>query len=308
MKLPTDLFRADSLREHLEPSSESSLLHLQPVWTKRASWTLLAAFAAALFVLTIARVGDYATGPAVIQVPSMEVLSTNRGRVSRVLVDRNSHVNEGDVLVELDVTGELDQRNQLEQEFRRQLAAQMLNPLDPEVTKQVAALRSQLELSDASLRQRSIRAPHDGVVTDIRIRTGDMIDVGTSSMSLRPSNQKSVVIALLPGRFRPMLATGQILRLEINGFPYEFQELRLTHIGDTLVGPREIQRFLGPSLGDAFNVEGPSIVAAAELRRPSFQSHGQRYEYYAGMPATARVRVRTRSGWSIVLPVLEYLR
>ncbi|HYI03177.1 MAG TPA: RND transporter, partial [Hyalangium sp.] len=106
---------------------------------------------------------------------------------------------------------------------------------------------------------------------------------------------------------RPMLKPGQVFRLELEGFPYVYQELTVSQVSDELVGPAEVRRYLGPGLGDAVALEGPVVVVEARLPGETFQSDSRTYSYYTGMPGTARVKVRARNGWVTLLPILDYL-
>jgi len=302
------LFREDALRHHMRGADSGALVQLFPAWTRVASWTLLGAFATLAVGLGLVRIHDYATGPALIQVPSLEVVATAQGRTSRVVVKTGDTVGAGDVLVELYSEAERDQHRLLEKEFRRQLANALLDPLDTEIRKSVASARTQLDASSIALNQRSIRAPEDGIVTDVRMRTDEYVVVGASVMTLRVPTQDARVLALLPGRYRPMLAPGQRLRLELEGFQYEYQDLTIKSVSNTLLGPGEIRRYLGPALGDAVAVDGPVVIATAELAAEGFRSRGVTYAVYTGMPGTARVTVGARNGWLTLLPVLEYLR
>jgi multidrug efflux system membrane fusion protein len=236
-----------------------------------------------------------------------DLTATAAGRVSRVLVSRGQHVKAGQPLVELYSGLETAERERMEQEFRAQLAASLLQPLDPSAQQALSALRSQLESSQARLRERSLRAPFDAVVNDVRVREGQHLNAGEVVVSILREGAESWALALVPGRYRPMLEPGQGFRLELEGFPYDYQELEVSVVSDELVGPAEMRRYLGPGLGDTVSVQGPVVAVMARLPASTFQSHERTYSYYTGMPGTARVRVRSRNGWVTLLPILEYL-
>jgi membrane fusion protein (multidrug efflux system) len=101
------------------------------------------------------------------------------------------------------------------------------------------------------------------------------------------------VVALLPGRYRPLLRAGDKLRFEIDGFHNRARELTVDRIGEQIVGPAEATRYLGRDLSDALSVQGPVVLVQATLERTSFDADGQHYDFAAGMYGKAEVAVRT---------------
>jgi membrane fusion protein, multidrug efflux system len=302
------LFRKEALDHHARPEVRGGLLELSPGWARGAYWLVVALVVVGGVGLALVDINDYAQGPVFIQVKGQEdITATAAGRVSRVLVSRGQHVKAGQPLVELYSGMETAERERMEQEFRRQLAASLLNPLDPGLQQSLSALHSQLEQSQARLQERSLRAPFDAVVNDVRVREGQHLNAGEVVVSILRDGAESWALALVPGRYRPMLEPGQGFRLELEGFPYDYQELEVSVVSDELVGPAEMRRYLGPGLGDTLVVQGPVVAVMARLPASTFQSNERTYSYYTGMPGTARVKVRARNGWVTLLPILEYL-
>jgi membrane fusion protein, multidrug efflux system len=302
------LFRKEALDHHARPEVRGGLLELSPGWARGAYWLVVALVVVGGVGLALVDINDYAQGPVFIQVKGQEdITATAAGRVSRLLVSRGQHVKEGQPLVELYSGLEVAERERMEQEFRLQLAASLLNPLDTRVQQSLSTLHSQLELSQVRLRERSLRAPFDAVVNDVRIREGQHLNAGEVVVSILREGAESWALALVPGRYRPMIESGQGFRLELEGFPYEYQELEVSVVGDELVGQAEVRRYLGPGLGDTVTVQGPVVAVMARLPVSTFQSDRRTYSYYTGMPGTARVKVRARNGWVTLLPILEYL-
>jgi multidrug efflux system membrane fusion protein len=303
------LFRKEALEHHARPEAQGTLLHLSPLWARTTYWIVLVLVVTAGVALALVDIYDYATGPVFIQVKGLEdVISTAGGKVSRVLVQRGQQVKAGQPLVELSASVESVERERIEQEFRTQLAATLLNPLNTSAQQSLSNLRSALDLSRVRLEERSVKAPFDGVVGEVRVREGQVIGSGEVTLSLQREGTECYALALVPGAYRPMIKPGQGFRLELEGFPYLYQELTVASISDELVGPAEVSRYLGPDLGDAVQLEGPVTVVQAKLPGSSFRNRGREYNYYTGMPGTARVKVRARSGWVTLLPILEYLK
>lgn len=305
---PEQIFRQEALSHHARPEAQGTLLQLSPMWARSTYWVLVALVLCGGVGLALVDINDYGQGPALIQVKGLEEVSAPvGGRVSRVLVQRGQQVKAGEPLVELYSNTEQAQQERVAQEYRAQMAALLANPLDSAARQAVASLRAQLELTEAQLDERALRAPCDGVINDVRVREGQFLVQGEVVASVLREGAEAWALALVPGRYRPMIQPGQPFRLELEGFPYLYQELTATEVSDELVGPAEVRRYLGPALGDAVAIEGPVVVVAARLPGDTFQSDGRTYSYYTGMPGTARVEVRARNGWVTLLPILEYL-
>ncbi|WP_224247950.1 efflux RND transporter periplasmic adaptor subunit [Hyalangium gracile] len=303
------LFRQQALEHHARPEAQGALLQLAPIWARTAYWIVVALVTVGGVGLALVDIHDYAQGPAFVQVKGVEdVISNAGGKVSRVRVKRGQQVKAGEPLVELYASLESVERERLEQEFRTQLAATLLNPNNTAAQQALSNMRSALDLSQARLAERSLRSPFDGWIHDVRVREGQVIGTGEVVVSVMREGTECWVQALVPGRYRPMIKPGQGFRLELEGFPYLYQELTVDSLSDELVGPAEVRRYLGPDLGDAVQLEGPVMVVEARLPASSFRTDKRDYNYYTGMPGTARIKVRARNGWVTLLPILEYLR
>ncbi|WP_375769967.1 biotin/lipoyl-binding protein [Archangium gephyra] len=305
---PRHLFRQEALEHHGKGETKGSLLRLTPLWTRVAYWVVLALCAVLGVGLAVVQVHDYAEGPVLVQVKGMEdVTATLSGRVSRVLVKRGQQVRAGEPLIELYAGEESAEVARANEEFRTRLAASLLEP--QAATRQpLAGLRAQVDLNTARLSERTLKAPVDGWVGDLRVRPGQHVGAGEVMLTLTQEGTESYAVMLVPGQYRPMLEPGQAMRLEMNGFAYLYQDVKVTSVSDELVGPAEVRRYLGPDLGDVLPLEGPVVVVEARLPRDTFRARGFTYRYYDGMVGRARVRLRSRSGWALLIPALDLLR
>ncbi|TQF17516.1 HlyD family efflux transporter periplasmic adaptor subunit [Myxococcus llanfairpwllgwyngyllgogerychwyrndrobwllllantysiliogogogochensis] len=306
---PQKLFRQEALEHHARPEARGSLLRIVPGWTNAVWWLVVSLVVVGGVGLALVDVNDYARGPVLVRIKGMEeVTATAGGRVSRVLVHRGEHVRAGQPLVELYAGDETADRERVEEEFRSQLATWLLEPLNADTRQALAGLRAQLELSEARMGERVLKAPRDGQVGEVRVREQQFLAPGEIVVSLVREGAEAWAVALLPGQYRPMLRPGQPLRLELTGFPYAWQSLQVASISDELVGPAEVRRYLGPGMGDAVTVDdGPVVLVEARLPRETFESDGETYAYHPGMAGEAWVKVRARNGWLTLLPVLELL-
>jgi len=99
----------------------------------------------------------------------------------------------------------------------------------------------------------------------------------------------------LPGEYRPLLRPGLPLKLQLKGYPYSHENLSVSAIGDEIVGPGAVRRFLGTEIGDAFPIDGPSVLVYAELSPGGFTWEGRRRPFYDGMLGRADVAVQSYS-------------
>lgn len=303
------LFRQEALNAYARPEAKGTLLKIQPLWARLTFWIVLAVLMTAGIGLALVDINDYASGPVLIQVRGLEdVTVTSQGRVSQVFVTRGQYVRQGDPLVEIEANIAEVERNRMEQEFRAQLAAGLMEPLNAGTRQVLSSLRTQVEMSQARLSERILRAPCDGQINDVRVRPNQYLSPGTVVASILRDGAEAFALAIVPGQYRPMVKPGQELRLEIAGFPFVYKYLEVTSVSDELVGPAEVRRVLGPELGDAVALQGTNVVVEAKLPASTFEVNGRTYNYYTGMPGTAWVKVRARNGWLVLLPILEMLR
>ncbi len=113
------------------------------------------------------------------------------------------------------------------------------------------------------------------------------------------------IIAVLPGSYRPRLEPGMPLRLQMLGYANSYSEVQIDTIGDQVVGPAEIRRFLPTELADTLPIQGPVVLVTASLDSPTFQAEGKSYEYFDGMQGVAEARIQSKSILVTLLPGLE---
>ena len=303
-----ELFRQEALEHYNQSEEKGSLLKLTPFWVRLTYWNLVALALTAAVVLAVVRVHEYAQGPLLVHVEGVEdIPSTAGGRISRVLVQRGQRVRAGEPLVELYARGETAERERVEQEYRAQLAVRLSDPLNATARQSLGTLRAQLELNDALVSERTLVAPFDGWVREVRVHEHQFLGAGEVVATLAKDTTAVKVLLLVPGQYRPRLKPGQPVRLEFEGFAYLYQDVTVTAVSDELLGPTEVKRYLGASLGDVLKVDGPLVRVEARLPEDGLRAHGDQFRYYTGMLGTGRVRVRSRSGWMLLIPALDAL-
>lgn len=269
-------------------------------WAYRALVVLVAASAA--FVVT-GRVSTYSTGPAVIRSNARTpVAARTGGNVLAVHVAPDDRVSAGAPLARLDDSEQRAALERLEVEFDAQLRSHMLDLSDPAVEAAVRNIRHELDAARTALEERLIRAPISGVIGDVRIRAGQHVEPGDVLMSVVDKKEMLDVIALLPGEDRPQLAVGMTMRLEITGYPYEYQSIGIQSIASDVVSPAEARRVVGAEVADSLELRGPVVIVRGRLPDTSFVIDGRTYSYHDGMYGAAEVRVRSEPIVYALLP------
>jgi len=305
---PQSLFRQEALEHYNRGEVHGSLLKLTPFWVRITYWLVVALALSLALVLALVDVHEHAQGRLLIQVQGVEdITSTAGGRVSRILVSRGQRVRAGEPLVELYARGETAERDRVVQEFRAQLATRLTDPLNTAARQALGSLRAQLDLNEVLVSERTLVAPFDGWVREMRVRENQYIGAGEVVATLSKEETAAKALLLVPGRYRPMLKPGQPLRLELDGFAFLYQDVTVSVVSDELVGPTEVRRYLGPDLGDVVTVDGPMVMVEARLPEEGLRTHGHTYHYYSGMVGTGRVQVRSRNGWTMLVPALDAL-
>jgi membrane fusion protein (multidrug efflux system) len=145
------------------------------------------------------------------------------------------------------------------------------------------------------------------MIGDLRVRRGQRISPGQALLSVAGQGGSPAVVALLPGEFRPLLKPGMRLRLEVQGYPYLYQHLTVTAVGEEVIGPAEARRYLGEEIGDAVPVSGAVVLVSARLPSLSFELQVRERRYHDGMGGRAEVRVRSERVLVALVPALRAL-
>jgi multidrug efflux pump subunit AcrA (membrane-fusion protein) len=299
---PPSPFRPAAIEHYQRPQRDGALLRLTPEWTRLAWWTLLGTLLTAVVYVAVAPLHQYAAGPAVVRVDGRnDVTAQESATVQSVRVRPGQKVRAGELLVELHGEQEAADLGRLQREFELQLIKLLADPSDAAAGSALTTLRAERERADARLQQRSIRAQRDGVVSDVRVRPGEHLAPGDLVLTLLAADAQLMLVALVPGSYRPLLRAGMPLGFELPGWRNARTELTIADVSDEIVGPAEARRFLGGEIADAVTLSGPVVVVRAKLPSSSFVADGQRYRYYDGLYGRAEVRVRMRRMWRALL-------
>lgn len=308
------LFREEALRHaHRGRGVEGDVLRLSPAWTRWAYWLLVAAFGVSGLYMALGTVYEYAAGPAVIWISGRSSLTaTVAGTVEAVEVQPGQRVEAGAVLVRFRSEREVAELDRLQREFDLQLAKTLRDPSDEAARQSLTALRTQRDLARARVEQLSVRAQQGGVVGDVRIRPGQHLNPGDVVLTMLGEDTRCSIVAMLPAHYRPQLAPGMSMRFEVTGYRYAYQDMTIESVGTQIIGPNEVQRYLGSEIADTIKVEGPMVLVEARPSSRTFEVDGVQFEMHHGMNGLAEARVRSQTLLTTLVPglraVLEVLR
>lgn len=303
------IFREEALDHHLQGLDDRGhVLQISPAWTKWVYRLLVIGGLVAVVFSIVASVREYATGPAIVRSAGRtDITAAQTGTVVTVDVRPGERVLEGDLLVRLYGAQEAAELDRIRREFELGLLHRLRDPSDLAAERTLGALAAQKRLAEMRLEERSIRAPRDGIVTDVWVQPGHNLVPGQTILSLEGADTELGIIALLPGQFRPTLEPGMPIRFEIQGYSYAYQNLEVASIGDEAVGPTEARRVLGPVINDAVTISGPVVFVYARLPSETFESGGRTYAYHDGILGTAEVQVRSEPILLTLVPGLKVL-
>ena len=305
---PRTIYRREAVERATGPRGEGDVLRLAPGWTRAVYPILVAAFLVGLVYAAVGTVHEYAAGPAVVWVAGRTHLTAAvSGTVASIEVAPGQKVAAGQVLVRFASRIEVAELGRIDRAFEIELAKTLRDPSDQAARAALTALRTEREVAAARLDQLAVRAPRAGSVGDIRIRVGQLLQVGDVVLTLGSDAPRFSVLAMLPAHYRPQLRPGMSLRFEVSGYRYAYQEMTITQVGEQIIGPAEVKRYLGQELADTVEVEGPVVLVEASPRASTFHADGQSFDFYHGMRGLVEARVRTRTVLVVLIPALRVL-
>src|SRR5262249_28952693 len=142
-------------------------------------------------------------------------------------------------------------------EFSLHLAQLLRDPGDTSAKQSLASLRPRRDQARAIARARFIRAPHAGIVTDVRARQGQHLDARAVVLGMAPPGAQASLVCVIRGDYRPMLKPGQDVRFSLDGYKFEYRTVVVDSVGEEVIGPIEMKRYLGQEIAESFPIDGP---------------------------------------------------
>jgi HlyD family secretion protein len=304
-----EIFRAEALQHHHQADFYGEVLLISPAWVRWAGWVVAAAVVLPLAFAILGSTHEYATGPAILRVDDrVDVRARSSESVSVLNVAPGIRVKRGDILLRFYAAPEEAAVERAEHEFQLQLVASLRDPGDQGARQALVRLRVERDYANARMDERTVRAPTDGIVSEVRIRVGQHLTPGDIVVTVTPERPSISVIAVLPGSYRPQLHAGMTMRWEPQGYRYAYQDVVVDWVSDDVIGPQEAKRFVGEAIADAVIVEGAVVLVRGRLASTRFRSEGERYLFHDGMTGRAEARVRKVPIILMLVPALHALR
>jgi multidrug resistance efflux pump len=303
------LYRGEALEAHRTRGQEGTLVQLSPTWVKRAYpilvVTMLIAIAFAIFV----KVPTYSSGTAVVVFEgSTSVTSSATGTVEKVLVKENEAVKKGDPLLRLSSPDEAAQLAASETEWRDTQIQFLFDQSDEQVRKSLMSAATARDHALARVEARTVRAPRDGVVTNLHVKEGVAVQLGSYVLQITDENSEIEVLAFLPGKDGPRVREKMELQLELDGYKKARALGSITHVQADAVSGTEAAKLAGDMLVESVAKElqsGQWITVRARLPSRTFKTEHNTYHYHHGMHANAEVKVLSKPFLVTLLPALE---
>lgn len=305
MSSPERLYRPNAWQAYRRPTELGEPLELSFAWGHALHHVVVAALLVATAFLLCVPVNDNAHGRGFVQmVGSRSVASVIDGPVERVLVKPGMPVVAGQPLVELYRVEQTAQVERMTKEFDGLWGRILRDPLDVDARQALTLNVPALQRARAMLAECTVRAPIDGVVTDVRVTEGRHVSKGDTLFVVAPPDARAEVIAVLPAAYRPQLGTDAPARFWVDGADSN-APVALTELRSDAIGPAEVARLLGPSMQGSVAVEGMSVVVTGALRDREFQADGQSRRFYEGMSGELDVTLDKKPLLFLLVPALR---
>jgi hypothetical protein len=303
---PSDMFRQEAIVSLVRRGARGDVVRVHPGWVRAAYWLVLVSLIGAVSFAAVARVNQYAEGPAIIRFTGRsDVVALEAGTITALDVKRGETVKEGQILARLYDAEQLARVRGLDTEFERKLVQYLQAQADKSAQAQLAAVVSQRETARASLESRAIRAPRAGIVKEVYVGNGKVVAPGKVVLSIVESGtvEGLSVVAFLPGSERPRLRAKQPILLALPGYRGVRIPAEVRGVSSQVLGAAEARsRYLGERVGESFAVEGNVVVIDAILTTEEFESDGQKFKLHDGMVGLVEVQLASKSVLETVVP------
>jgi len=303
------LYRGEALEAHRTRGQEGTLVNLSPAWVKRAYPLLVITIVVAACFAIFVKVPTYSSGTAVIVFEgSTSVTATAGGTVDKVLVAANQAVKKGDPLIRLNSPEESAALTQAETEWRDTQIQFLFDQSDEQVRKSLMSAATNRDHALARITARTIRAPRDGVVTNLHVKEGVAVQLGSYVMQITDENSEIEVLAFLPGADGPRVRETMPLQLELDSYTKARAIATITRVQSDAVSGTEAAKLGGDMLAESIAKElqqGTWIAVRARLPSRTFKAEHSTYNYHHGMHAKVEVKIRSKPFLVTLLPALE---
>ena len=301
------LFRPEAMEAYVARSTQGDVVRVSPSWVLWSYWVIVGVVVATLVYVSLGTVKEYSSGPALVRSTGrIDVTAPIAGTLTSIEAEPGQRVETGAPLAYFYDASEAAELRRVESQWETHLQSYLFDPTDDATRRALADLRTERERARARVEERIVRAPHAGVVSDVRGREGQHFTPGDIVMTIAADDGDLYLIALLPGADRPQLEPGMPLRLELSGYAYAYQEVEVSAVASEVIGPAEARRYLGEEVAEL--PLPPSVVMVnARLLSPTFDADGTSYRYHDGMHGMAEVEIRSERIITALIPGLRGL-
>jgi multidrug efflux pump subunit AcrA (membrane-fusion protein) len=288
-------FRPEAVAAYKARKDEGAALQLAPRWAAIVFWVLIALVVIGVSYLCLARVNDYAEGPAVIIAEGQQPVTVRApGTVSEVKVAVGDKVVAGQELVILYDGTEAADLSATELQFERALVERMQRPDDNGAATGLAQLVAQRDRARHGLAEKTIRAPVAGTIATVRLRPGQPVTAGQEALTIVSGDGGVTLLCFLPASYAPLMKNGLTIRLELDGHPRAYQRTKVSSFTTNASGPGAVSQFLGDQLGDTVQMPGAVVLVRGHMDETEFVADRKRLAYRHGMTGKVAVRVRSQ--------------
>jgi membrane fusion protein (multidrug efflux system) len=306
------LYRGEALEAHRNRGQEGQPMQLSPGWVRRAYPILIGAIAIGLGFAIFVRVPTYSTGTAVVMFEgSTSVTASIGGTVAKVFVKENEAVKKGDPLIRLSSPEEAAALAAAETEWHDQQIQFLFDQTNEQARKSMKSAATNRDHELARVEARTIRAPRDGVVTNLHVKDGVAVQAGGYVMQITDENSEIEVVAFLPSKDSPRIRTSMGLQLALDGYKARVTGM-ITHVQSDAVSGTEAAKLGGEMLAESIarELQASALTTtwtAVRARLPArmFKAEHNTYRYHHGMHAKVEVKIQSKPFLATLLPGIQ---
>lgn len=305
MSSPERLYRPNAWNAYRRGTELGEPLELSFGWGHAVHHALVLALLVTVALLVCVPIRDDVRGKAFVRFAGARAVgAASEGPVERVLVKAGERVKAGQPVVELHHAEASAQVERLTREHDGLWLRLLRDPLDLDARQAMTTTLPDLRRARALLAELTVRAPADGVVSDVRVVEGRHVAKGDTLFVVVPEGARAEVVAVLPAAARPQLGTSSAARFWVDGADTN-TGVQLTEVRGEAVGPTEIARVLGPTVQGSVAATGMSIVVTGALAEQAFPSDGRLRPFYPGMSGELDVALDRKPLLFLLVPSLR---
>lgn len=300
------LYRGEALEAHRSRGNEGVLVHLSPGWVRRTYPFLLLAIAVALVFCAFIKVPTYSTGQAVMVMDGTPITAGTTANVAKLHVKPGQRVLKGSLILKFQSQAERDELEVAQKEEDSYTSQYLFDQTDVENKKLLIQAAQKVEATKRRIELKTIRAPHEGVISDIRAKEGEQLTQGEAIATILPENADVTVVTFLNAKDRPRLHEGMNMKVNLAGYTKAPETAKITEVGNDAVSPEAVQKFLGTTLAGSVKLApGSYVLVKAKMPTRTFKSQKETLYYHHGMQAKVDVLINEKPFLVTLIPALE---